>query len=44
MKAYIKFLFEILPLAVFFTVNSVENIKIVDSFLLHIFSLLTINF
>ena len=26
MKAYIKFLFEILPLAVFFTVNSVENI------------------
>ena len=26
MKAYIKFLFEILPLAVFFTVNSLENI------------------
>ena len=30
MKAYIKFFFEILPLAVFFTVNSVENIYIVD--------------
>ena len=31
MKAYIKFFFEILPLAVFFTVNSVENIHIVDN-------------
>ena len=30
MKAYIKFLFEILPLAIFFIVNSVENIRIVD--------------
>lgn len=39
MKAYIKFLFEILPLAVFFTVNSVENIKIVDSFYSIFFSI-----
>ena len=31
MKAYIKFLFEILPLAIFFIVNSVENISIVDN-------------
>ena len=31
MKAYIKFFFEILPLAVFFTVNSVDNIQIVDT-------------
>ena len=31
MKAYIKFLFEILPLAVFFTVNSIEDISIVDN-------------
>ena len=31
MKAYIKFFFEILPLAVFFTVNSVDNIHIVDT-------------
>ena len=31
MKAYIKFFFEILPLAVFFTVNSVDNIQIIDS-------------
>ena len=31
MKAYIKFFFEILPLAVFFTVNSVENIQIIDT-------------
>ena len=31
MKAYIKFFFEILPLAVFFTVNSVDNIHIVDN-------------
>ena len=39
MKAYIKFLFEILPLAVFFTVNSVENIKIVDGFYSIFFSI-----
>ena len=31
MKAYIKFIFEILPLAIFFIVNSVENISIVDN-------------
>ncbi len=31
MKAYIKFLFEILPLAIFFIVNSVDNISIVDN-------------
>jgi intracellular septation protein len=31
MKAYIKFFFEILPLAVFFTVNSVDNIQIADT-------------
>ena len=30
MKPYIKFFFEILPLAVFFTINSVENIYIAD--------------
>ena len=30
MKAYIKFIFEILPLAIFFTVNSIENIYIID--------------
>ena len=30
MKAYIKFFFEILPLVVFFTINSVENISVVD--------------
>ena len=36
MKAYIKFFFEILPLAVFFTVNSVENIQIIDT-IYHLF-------
>ena len=39
MKAYIKFLFEILPLAVFFTVNSVENIQVIDSIYNIFFSL-----
>jgi intracellular septation protein len=39
MKAYIKFFFEILPLAVFFTVNSVENIQVIDSIYNIFFSL-----
>ena len=39
MKAYIKFIFEILPLAVFFTVNSVENIEILDRFYSVFFSI-----
>ena len=39
MKAYIKFLFEILPLAIFFIVNSVENISIVDNVYSIFFSL-----
>ena len=39
MTAYIKFFFEILPLAVFFTVNSVENIQIIDSIYNLFFSL-----
>ena len=43
MKAYIKFFFEILPLAVFFTVNSVENIQVIDS-IYNIFFSCLINF
>ena len=43
MKAYIKFFFEILPLAVFFTVNTVDNIQIIDS-IYNLFSLFLINF
>ena len=39
MKAYIKFLFEILPLAIFFIVNSVENISIIDNIYSIFFSL-----
>lgn len=39
MKAYIKFLFEILPLAIFFIVNSVENISIVDNIYSKFFSI-----
>ena len=43
MKAYIKFFFEILPLAVFFTVNSVENIQIIDT-IYHLFFTLSDKF
>ena len=43
MKAYTKFFFEILPLAVFFTVNSVENIQIIDT-IYHLFFTLSDKF
>ena len=39
MKAYIKFFFEILPLVVFFTINSVENIDIADKIFSMFFTL-----